>query len=76
MAFLGLVEDFCSNSRWPSLADIVIFDPEKIIDNATWEKPHQYPSGILWVIVNGSISINNGKLSNQLYGKILKHHES
>ena len=57
-------------------ADIVIFDPEKIIDNATWEKPHQYPSGILWVIVNGSISINNGKLSNQLYGKILKHHES
>ena len=56
-------------------ADIVIFDPEKIIDNATWEKPHQYPSGILWVIVNGSISINNGIFSKKLNGKILKHYE-
>ena len=57
-------------------ADIVIFDPEKIVDNATWEKPHQYPSGISWVIVNGSISINDGISSKKLNGKILKKHES
>jgi N-acyl-D-amino-acid deacylase len=34
-------------------ADLVIFDPNTIADTATYEKPHQYPAGILHVIVNG-----------------------
>ena len=34
-------------------ADVVIFDPQSVADNATFEKPHQYPTGILHVIVNG-----------------------
>ena len=54
-------------------ADLVIFDQSKIIDNATWKNPHQYPSGISWVLVNGKISINNGKYTDSLSGKILKH---
>ena len=46
-----------------------------IIDNSTWENPHQYPSGIDWVIVNGNISLENGTPSKNLYGKVLTHHE-
>jgi len=54
-------------------ADLVIFDENKIIDNATWENPHQFPSGINWVIVNGEVAIQNGNYLNSLSGKILKH---
>jgi N-acyl-D-aspartate/D-glutamate deacylase len=55
------------------VADLVIFNPETIMDKATWDKPHQYPSGISWVLVNGKIAINNGKYTDSLPGKILKH---
>ena len=58
------------------MADLTLFNPETVIDQATFEKPHQYPSGISWVIVNGSISINDGISSKKLNGKILKKHES
>ncbi len=60
------------NSYW---ADLVIFNPNKIIDNATWEDPHQYPSGIDWVIINGAIALDHGNCSKELYGKVLKHNE-
>ena len=58
------------NNFW---ADLVIFDPNKIIDNATWENPHQFPSGISWVLVNGKIVIEKGEKSGKLTGKVLKH---
>ena len=34
-------------------ADIVIFDPAKVKDNATFDKPHQYAEGMIHVFVNG-----------------------
>jgi len=52
-------------------ADIVIFDPEKIIDKATFEKPHQYSQGIEYMIVNGGVVLGEGKLSGQLTGQTL-----
>ena len=38
-------------------ADVVVFDPKTVIDRATYEKPHQYPLGIEYVIVNGVITV-------------------
>jgi len=54
-------------------ADIVIFDPEKIRDNATYLDSHQYSSGIEYVIVNGKIAIDQGKFTNTLSGRALLH---
>ena len=56
-------------------ADLVIFDQKNIIDNATWNNPHQYPSGISWVLVNGKISLEDGNPSKNLNGKVLTHNE-
>jgi N-acyl-D-amino-acid deacylase len=53
-------------------ADIVIFDPDTVRDGSTWENPHQYPSGIHHVIVNGQIVIHEGEHTGALPGKILK----
>lgn len=53
-------------------ADIVIFNPDTVMDLATWENPHQYPVGIEYVIVNGEIVINEGEHTGLLPGKLLK----
>ena len=38
-------------------ADITIFNLDTVIDNATYENPRQFPSGIEWVIVNGQVVV-------------------
>ena len=53
-------------------ADIVVFDENRIEDKATFENPHQYPSGIQYVLVNGQIVISNGEHTGRLPGKFLK----
>jgi N-acyl-D-amino-acid deacylase len=53
-------------------ADIVIFDPEKIIDKATYVDPHQYPEGINYVIVNGQTVVDNGSLTGTRPGEVLR----
>ncbi len=54
-------------------ADIVIFDPETIIDVATYEKPDQFPVGIQYVLVNGEIVVE-GATQHPVYpGKVLRH---
>ncbi len=52
-------------------ADLVLFDPNIIKDTATFETPHQYPVGILHVIVNGETVILNGEHTGKLPGKKL-----
>jgi N-acyl-D-amino-acid deacylase len=54
-------------------ADIVIFNPETVIDRATFSDPHQYPKGIEYVITNGTIVIQQEKHTGALSGKILRH---
>lgn len=53
-------------------ADIVIFDPETIRDNATFEKPHQYSTGIEYLIVNGNVVIEKEQYNGKLSGKPLR----
>jgi len=43
-------------------ADIVVFDPDKIIDKATYEEPLQYSQGIQFVLVNGTLVVKEGNL--------------
>lgn len=53
-------------------ADIVIFDEDRVIDKATWKDPHQYPDGIVYVIVNGTVVIQESEHTGSLPGQILK----
>ena len=53
-------------------ADITIFDPQRVIDKATFEMPNQYPEGISHVITNGQISVDNGKRTSALAGRVLR----
>jgi N-acyl-D-aspartate/D-glutamate deacylase len=42
-------------------ADITVFDPDQVIDRATFEKPAQYSDGIRHVLVAGTFVIRDGK---------------
>jgi N-acyl-D-aspartate/D-glutamate deacylase len=52
-------------------ADIAIFDPVRVIDTATFERPHQYPVGIEYVIVNGAVALENGQHTGALAGQVI-----
>lgn len=53
-------------------ADIVIFDPAKIKDNATFEKPHQYAEGMIDVFVNGVQVLKEGEHTGVKPGRFVK----
>src|SRR5688500_5691133 len=53
-------------------ADIVIFDENTIIDQATFDKPHQYPLGISYVVVNGAVVLSNNQMTDARPGKALR----
>ena len=48
-----------------------MFDADKIINNATYEKPHQYASGVEYVIVNGKVVLDKGQHTGARPGGIL-----
>lgn len=58
--------------RTGAFADITIFNPKKVIDRATFEMPNQHPEGIPFVIVNGKISVDEGKRTAALAGRPLR----
>jgi N-acyl-D-amino-acid deacylase len=53
-------------------ADVVVFDPNTIRDNATYEKPHQYPTGVLDVFVNGTQVLKDGKHTGAMPGRVVR----
>jgi len=53
-------------------ADIVVFDPAKVKDEATFTNPHRFASGIPYVVVNGRMVVEGGEHTGALPGKALK----
>ena len=53
-------------------ADVAIFDPKTILDKATFEDPHQYAVGVISVIVNGEIVIDQGVHNGNKPGRVLR----
>ncbi len=52
-------------------ADIVVFDPSEVTDAATFEKPHQFAKGISLVVVNGAVTLQDGRLTGDRAGSFL-----
>ena len=53
-------------------ADIVIFDPDTVQDHATYEKPHQYSTGIQHVLVNGVAVLKDGEHTGATPGRVVR----
>jgi N-acyl-D-amino-acid deacylase len=52
-------------------ADLVVFDPDRVRDTATFEKPHQYAEGVSLVIINGQPVFENGTVTAARPGRVL-----
>ncbi len=57
-------------------ADIVVFDPERVRDKATFEDSHAYPEGVTHVLVNGAVTIESGEHTKERAGQVLRHSPS
>jgi N-acyl-D-amino-acid deacylase len=55
------------------MADLVIFDPAKIQDRATFERPLQFSTGVEYLFINGKLSIDTGRATGALAGRVLRH---
>ncbi len=55
-----------------AFADLVVFDPDHVVDRATFENPHQLPLGIPHVMVNGEFVVRNGEHTSQTPGRIVR----
>jgi len=53
-------------------ADVVVFDPDRVRDRATFDRPNQLSEGMQWVLVNGVPVIAEGKATQALPGKVLR----
>lgn len=53
-------------------ADIVVFDPAKIQDHATFERPQQYSTGVQHVVVNGELALENGEPTAARPGRVIR----
>lgn len=53
-------------------ADIVVFDPGAILDHATFERPHQYATGVVHVFVNGVQVLRDGEHTAATPGQVVR----
>jgi len=58
--------------REGAFADLVVFDPAKVIERATYQQPRELADGMDWVIVNGAIARKDGAFTGVRAGKVLK----
>ena len=53
-------------------ADLVVFNPDQIIDRATFINPHQFPKGIEYVFVNGEMAVEKTRHTGVFSGRVLR----
>ena len=53
-------------------ADVVVFDLATIDDRATYDRPMEHPSGIEWVLVNGTVTLERGRHTGAKSGQVLR----
>jgi N-acyl-D-amino-acid deacylase len=53
-------------------ADVVVFDPDRIQDHATYDQPHQYATGVTHVAVNGALVLRDGEHTGALPGRVVR----
>jgi N-acyl-D-amino-acid deacylase len=53
-------------------ADVVVFNPDSIADHATFERPHQYATGVVDVFVNGVQVLRNGEHTGAKPGRVVR----
>jgi len=53
-------------------ADLVVFDPGRVADRATYDDPHQYAVGVSTVVVNGEVVVDGGDHTGALPGRVLR----
>ena len=58
--------------REGAFADLVVFDAKRVIDTATYDKPIQYPNGMPFVIVNGEMGVEDGRVTGARAGQVLR----
>jgi N-acyl-D-aspartate/D-glutamate deacylase len=54
-------------------ADVVLLDPTEYRDRATYDKPHAYATGVVYLWVNGKLAVDKGKFTEALAGRVLRH---
>jgi len=55
-----------------SFADVVVFDPARVQDHATFDEPHQYATGVSHVAVNGTLVLRDGDHTGALPGRVVR----
>ncbi|MBM3739079.1 MAG: D-aminoacylase [Acidobacteria bacterium] len=53
-------------------ADLVVFDPDRIQDHASFTQPLAMSAGIRWVVVNGKVALEDGKMTGVMAGRVLR----
>lgn len=53
-------------------ADVVVFNPETIIDHATYQEPHQHSTGVEYVVVNGEVVLDQGEITDARPGVVVR----
>jgi N-acyl-D-amino-acid deacylase len=62
---LGLIRPGC-------VADLVVFDPDRVADVATFQQPHRFCAGVSHVVVNGQVVIEDGRDTGARAGRVLR----
>ena len=61
--------------RAGAIADIVLFDPARITDRATYDNPHQLAEGVVHLLIGGRFAVRDGRLTQERLGAVLNRRE-